>query len=300
METETIEQPSVGKRSKNYLLLIPGLAWVGLFLFVPIIFLLVMSFYTAIGGGGVGGHIGYIPILTLANYIYIFSTPAYLEVMRGTIQLCLTQTFLCFIVGYPAAYALALSIKSTRYKTVLFLLMLIPFWIDWTIRTIAWYPILGVKGFLNYLLVSSGIVSEPVEAFLFSTTSLQMVWTQAYTLFMIAPIYLTLIRLDPILLQAAQSLGANRLKTFYHIVFKMSLPGVVIGCVFVFVMSLADYATPRLIGGGIATLGKVTWDLQSQLFWPYASALALVILALSFAIVWLMLRVVDVKSILGV
>lgn len=281
----------VGRRL-DILMAAPGLVWVGLFLIVPMIIVSVMSFYTYSGGR-------YIAEFTTENYAKILMDPVNAGIFLFTLRLSLTITVMTLVLGYPVAYFLAMKVKNESNKMVLLLLFIVPFWIEWTTRTIAWLPLLGRYGVLNTSLMGGGIISEPSTLLLFSEFSATLVMIQNYVLFMIAPIFLSMLKMDPTLLQAAETLGADRLRAFYNVTFKMSLPGVVVGCIFVFVISTGDFATPRVLGGVIFSIGQVILSQTlTAVNWPLASAYSTILIAITLGVIYLLLRIVDIRRVL--
>lgn len=273
---------------EDYLPVIPAIVWVIVFLLIPVLIMVIMSFYTLVASVPK-------PIFTLENYLTIFTSPVYIQIILYSLKLSFQVAAICFAIGFPVAYFMAIKLKNDNVKTLLILIMLIPFWIDWTIRTMAWYPILGRMGLVNYALMSLGIIQEPLDMFQneFSTT---VAMVEAYVLFMIAPIFLSMNKIEHGLIQAAESLGASKFRAFYEIVCKMSLPGVAIGWLFVFVMSIADFATPSILGGTIQTIGRSIAYATAILNWPLAGAFSTILIALIFAIIYLILKLVDIKG----
>ncbi|MFQ5762147.1 MAG: ABC transporter permease [Candidatus Bathyarchaeia archaeon] len=277
----------------EYVMLAPSVVWIAVFLIIPVIILTVMSFYTL---GLKGGMPVILPELTVENYIQIFTNPVNLSIIVFTVTLSLLVTALCILIAYPAAYFFAIKIKSPAIKTLILLLLLPYLWIDYTARTIAWFPILGVSGMANYVLMGLGVLNEPSSIFFFNEFSATLVMTQTYVLFMVFPIFLSMAKIDPTLLHAAETLGANRRQAFYNVTFRMSLPGLVVGCIFVFVFAMADFATPRLLGGTIQTAGLSIAYLMGVLSWPLATAFATVLIGITLGVVYLFFRIADVKS----
>lgn len=275
----------------SILILLPALVWVFLFLVIPVALLASISFFTPMRGGG------YTTTLTFENYLSIFSSPYYLRILLNTLRLCGEIVAICLVLAYPAAYFLVFKVRSDRVRMLLFFSLIVLFFIDWSIRTIAWYPVLSVQGLVSTLAVSWGLIPEP-RTFMFSEATLILVWIQSYIVFMMSPIYLSMLKINPNLIDVAQTLGASRAKAFYHVVFKMSLPGIIIGCMFVFIMAIADYATPKLIGGGMVTIGSVVVELTATLFWPTAAALSIIIMAITMAFIYLLLKIVDIRRML--
>lgn len=273
----------------DYLMVAPGVTWIIIFLFLPIGIVIITSFYTLVGYTPQ-------PIFTLENYMIIFTSPTYVQIILFSLKLAFQVTAIAFAIGFPAAYFIATRIKSDATKTLIILIMLIPFWIDWTVRTIAWYPLLGQVGLINYVLMSVGILKQPSTLFLMSEFSATLAMVEAYVLFMVAPIFLSMNKIDRGYIEAAESLGANRFRAFYEIVWKMSLPGVAIGWLFVFVMSISDFATPSLLGGVVQTIGRSTAYSVGILNWPLAGAFATILIIITFTIIYIILKLVDIKS----
>ncbi len=234
---------------------------------------------------------------TLENYVYIFTRPATYLILRDTLGMSISATLLALIVAYPVAYFLAFKLENFRLQNVITFLLVIPYWVDWSIRSISWLSILGREGLVNYLLMASGLTSGPVAELLFTRWTLLIIWVQTNILFMLFPIYLALSRVDPELLDVAQSLGAKPSRSFYHITFKLSLPGVVVGCMFVFVSTIGDYVTPALWAGGLQMLGLTVQNYAWLFQWPIASAYGTFLLALTLIVIYILLRVVNIKQV---
>ena len=172
--------------------------------------------------------------------------------------------------------------------------MIIPFWVDFTTKLMAWFPILGTNGIINYSLLSLGIINEPTSLFILSPTAATIVMLQTYVLFMIAPILLGLGNVDYDIYNAAETLRASRLQIFRHITLPLSRPGIVIGSSFVFVMTMGDFVTPRVLGGSMQTIGILVAMQSSLLNWPLASALATVIIIVTLIVVLTLFKIVNV------
>ena len=273
--------------SVTFVLMIAALLINIIFLVFPVSYGVLVSFYE------VSATRPFAESFTFNNYIYILNVYGY--IMIRTIGMSLLLTVLLIVLSLPVAYFMAIKIRSDRVKTLLLFFMLIPFWIDWSARMMAWHPVLGEQGFINYLLRQFGL--QPVKI-MFTSYAVMIAWVQTYILFMITPIYLSLLKMDPVIISAAETLGANRLQVLYHIIFKMSLPGIVVGSIYTFVMSLSDYATPAIVGGGYVTLGAVIASLAAFLKWPLAMALAVVQVSLILVFVFIALKAVDIRRML--
>jgi putative spermidine/putrescine transport system permease protein len=274
----------------SYLLLAPMLGVIIVFLLLPLIMVGVVSLYKQIGTS-------YVPELNLNNYVRFFTDPNIYGILLSTLANSAIVTVMAFILAYPVAYFLTMKIRTFRAKTILLIAMLIPFWIDFTTRALSWIPWLGIQGILNQVLTGLGILREPSPIFLFSPFAMLLVMIQGYTLFMIAPIFIVMSKIDPTLYEAARALGASPLKTFYHINLKLTMPGIGVGTVFVFLSSVADFATPRLIGGLVTSIGQVIRDQVVFLNLPLASAISVILTLIALAIVITVFKLMNIRQV---
>ena len=271
----------------HVIMVLPVIIWVAIFLFGPLLIIGTFSFYT-------NTTLGYLPQLTLDNYVKLITEPIYRSIFISTIYNAGLITIISLFVGYPAAYYLAFKIKNDNTRLLLVLVLIIPFWVDFTTKLMAWFPILGTNGIINYSLLSLGIINEPTSLFILSPTAATIVMLQTYMLFMIAPILLGLGNVDYDIYNAAETLGASRLQIFRHITLPLSRPGIVIGSSFVFVMTMGDFVTPRVLGGSMQTIGILVAMQSSLLNWPLASALATVIIIITLIVVLTLFKIVNV------
>jgi spermidine/putrescine transport system permease protein len=257
---------------KLLLLLLPSLVLVTIYLIIPIIMLGVMSFYRS-------SMFGIVPDFSLVNYQQFTNSSLYVGLLIKSIRMALTVTAISLLVSYPFAYFLARA--SGRLKTALLILVMVPFWTSYLIRTMAWLPILGIKGIVNQSLLALQIVTHPIEAFLFNEFSVILTLIHIYMPFMVVPIFLSLDRLDLRLLEAAGDLGANPWRAFWNVTLPLSMPGVVGGIVMVFIAAFGAYVTPKLIGGSSGIMfGNVLADQYSGTFnWPFGAVLALIMIS---------------------
>lgn len=214
--------------------------WLGTFALLPTFALLLVSLLDK------GETDFFIPVLTLANYEELFG-PVFLTVLWDSVRLAFLSTLVCLLVGYPFAYAIAKKARP-KWRPWLLLLVIIPFWTNSLIRTYALILIIGAQGMVNKLLLGFGIIETP----------LQMMYTDfavfvglTYTLlpFMVLPLYASIEKLDPNLTDAAKDLGAGSLRAFWHITLPLTLPGIVAGCMLVFLPSLGMFYVPEILGG---------------------------------------------------
>lgn len=272
----------------RYLLLLPGLVTFIFFLVAPLAIMGVMSFYTP-------KWPGYTTDLTFNNYVAYLTSPQFPTLAFNTFTTSIVTAFVCLIIGFPFAYAYSFKIKSEKTRNYITMLLLAPFLIDWTIRSVAWISILGERGFINSVLSSAGLISEPIK-FLFTPTALFIIWVQTNLLFMIFPMNLALGRMNPEIIDAARTLKAPPYRVWWDIVFKMALPGVITGFIFVFVNTISDYVTPSLWAGGLQTLGLSVATYASNFLWPQASAGGMILLVACIVVLYVLFKVVDIKK----
>jgi len=274
----------------KYLMIMPTVIVYTLFLIIPTATLVLLSFNT-------GERYTFdLSKVTFANYVKVLSSPTFYKIMFDTFGMALLTAFITFLVVYPAAYYLAFKIENVRLQGIILFLLLAMYWVDWNVRSIAWLPILGEQGIVNQLLLSLGLIDKPLKI-LFSRLALLIIWVQTNLLFMLFPTYLALSRINPDLIHAAKALGASPWKAFWHITFKLSLSGVTVGLVFVFVSTLGDYATPSLWAGGLQTLGLTVHHYASFFRWPLGATYATIMLVISLILLSLILRISNIKRI---
>ncbi|MFN0155415.1 MAG: ABC transporter permease [Gaiella sp.] len=237
----------------------PGFLWLAFFLIAPLVFIVLVSFWTYQQGEASG----FVKDWTLQNYADLFNDSTYWKNMRTSFQTSLIAVAACLVFGYPVAYFLVFKIESLALQIGLFVIALAPFWTSFLTRSIAWtYPLMGREGALNQVLTKLGIVNEPVEAFGFSKLSVTLAMIQLYILFMVTPLFFMLAQVDRSALEAARDLGGNWFKTFKEVILPQSMPGVVIGSIFIFVLTMGEYGTVRVIGGN--TVSSVGTIIQSK------------------------------------
>jgi len=273
-------------------LLTPVTIWLGLFFLVPLLFILAYSF----GTSGIYGEmtLGFNP----GNYLRVFD-PLYLEIVGRTLVIALTNTLLCLLLGYPLAYFIAF--KGGRWKNILILLVMIPFWTSLLLRAYAWVVILSGNGIANRTLQFLGITDEPL-LLIFTPQAVTMGMVYSYLPFMILPLYAALEKFDVRLKEAAQDLGASRWHTFWRVTFPLSMPGVIAGSILVFIPSAGEFVIPNLLGGARTVLvGNL---IQAQFLqardWAFGSALAVMLAALLVGAIMFYVRKVGAEKLEGV
>ncbi|MGV1778399.1 ABC transporter permease [Agrobacterium vitis] len=274
----------------SFWLVLPGVVWMLLFLVLPMLMMVYVSFWTQT-------TFTIKPVLTLQSWITFFSSDTYLGALWTTVRIWLLVLVATLAVGYPAALFVGLFVKNKTLQTVLLVLCVIPFWTSFLIRVLAWRPMLGKEGAINMILMKLGIVSHPIEVLLFSELSVIIGMTQIYCVFMVGPIAFMLGRIEPAIIEAAQDLGAGFWRIFRTIILPMSMPGVVVGAIFVSVMVLGEFATSAALSGRkVNLLGNIIVTQVGSLKWAFAAVAGVVLTLLMGLVVAALLRVVDLRK----
>ncbi len=215
--------------------------------------------------------------LNLSNYLLVSEDELYLDALMNSLKVALVSTLLCLLLGYPMAYTIATV--QQRWRHILLMMIILPFWTSFLIRVYAWIGILKPQGILNNLLLSLGIIDEPLTI-LHTQLAVYIGIVYSYLPFMVLPLYANLAKLNQNLLEAAADLGARPVTSFLRITLPLSLPGIIAGSMLVFIPAVGEFVIPDLLGGPDSLMvGKLMWtEFFSNKDWPLASALALTIL----------------------
>jgi spermidine/putrescine transport system permease protein len=261
-------------------LLSGSLVWLVGFFLLPLAYLLAVSFARRSPYGTIEWTLG------ASNYWRAFQ-PLYLGVYWRSFWMAVLTTVLCMLIGYPVAYALALKV-SGRWKSALLMLVVIPFWTSFLIRTYAWMVILRTEGVVNTTLMAMHLVHEPLRL-LYTPLAVFIGLVYGELPFMILPLYAVLQKLDPILLEAAQDLGADRWHTFLRITLPISLPGLSAGGVLVFIASIGAFITPDLLGGArtIMVGNLIQNQFATVRDQPFGSAVAFLLTFVVLVLLWI-------------
>jgi spermidine/putrescine transport system permease protein len=254
----------------------PGLLYVTLFMSLPLLLILVYSFLNRGRFGGIVWE------FTFENYARAFE-PVYLKVFTTSIVIAGVTTVLALALGYPTAYAI--TRLSPRWRTVALVLVVLPFWTNFLIRTYAWIVLLNTEGPVNSALVDLGIIGAPI-GLLYTPGAVVVGLLYAYLPLVVLPVYASIERVDRQLIEAATNLGASRTRAFLDVTLPLTLPGAMIGAIFVFVPSLGNFVVPELLGGGKTVMvGNLIRDqfLEAR-DWPFGSVFALFVVALLVAL----------------
>ena len=268
------------------------------FFLIPLILTIIVSFWDY-------NEYSIIPDFIFENYSYIFN-----KCFDNAEDLCVTfKTYLstfyfCFlswlftlVIGFTIAYFLAFHVKSLGLQITLFLICTIPFWTSNVIRMVSWIPLLGRNGLFNSFLLSTGIIDEPQEWFLYSHFSVVLAFVHLYTLFMIVPIFNSMLRIDKSIIEAAYDAGANGFQILINIIIPLCKPGIVIGSIFVITVVMGDFITIGIMGGQqLASIGKIIQVEMSYLQLPAAAANAVILLIITIFIIWIMTKFIDIRK----
>ena len=268
-----------------------------MFFLLPLVLILAVSFWES-------GEYAMKPAFSLQNYVAVF------EGCGSSQTLCLTfKTYLStfkfslivwsitLLIGFAVAYFLAFYVRSPTTQTVLFIICTVPFWTSNVIRMISWVPLLGRNGLVNQTLQGSGLIDKPIDWFLFSDFSVVLAFVHLYTMFMIVPIFNSMMRIDRSLLEAAHDLGASSWQTLWNVVVPLSRTGIIIGSIFVITIVMGDFVTIGVMGGQqIASVGKIIQVQTSYLQFPLAAANAMILLAIVLLFIWALTRVVNIRK----
>ena len=260
-----------------WILLSPAFGALTLLLFLPLMFIVVYSFWlrSAVGADQVGFH--------LDNWLRVLTDDFYHYILLNTLKIAAITTVLCALMGYPAAYFVA---RAQGNKVLMLLLLMLPFWISYIIRTMSWITILGSSGALNSALMWLGVLSEPIRM-LYTEATVILGLVHFLLPFMILNIFVSLDGLDTNLEDAANSLGATRWQAFTQVTLPLSTPGLAAGGLLCFVLAAGTYITPLILGGPRdAMFANLIYEaIITQLNWPLGSAMSLALLLVLGALI---------------
>ena len=274
---------------QRFLLAVPYL-WLLLFFLAPFAIILKISVANPViaqppftPAFDAQGHLS----VTIDNFLFLLTDKLYAITYLKSVLLAFSATILCLALGFPMAYGIARSGAQTR--NLLLLLIVLPFWISFLLRVYAWMGLLNNYGVINNLLMWLGVIDHPIPI-MYTDYAIFIGLTYSYLPFMILPLYATLERMDLDLIDAALDLGASRTQAFWDVTWPLARPGVIAGCLLVFIPAMGEYVIPFLLGGPESLLiGRVLFDeFFANRDWPLASAVAIVLLMLLVVpMVWL-------------
>ncbi len=281
---------STAEKARPWILLAPSLAAVTLLLAIPTGFVVAYSFWQRTITGLE------VPDLNIANWVEVFTDSFYYAILWQSLRYAAITTVACALLGYIPAYFLVHT--RFRNKALLILLLLLPFWISYIIRTLSWIHILGTNGIINYLLQALGLTDGP-KHMLYIEFSVIMGFVHAFLPYMILNIYVSLEGIDKSLVDAARSLGCTGWQAFREVTLPLSLPGLAAGSLLVFVLTGGSYITPMILGGPDNSMfaGIIFETIIVELNWPLGSALSIVLLLVLGAVVVLYTRFMSLSQV---
>jgi len=267
-------------RLTAWLLMAPGLFWLAAFMVVPCLLIFGLAFFERGTYGGIDWNAA-----TLENFRRA-ADPLYLTIFLDSARIAATATAAALLIGYPAAYAIARA--PERRRTPLLFLAVLPFWTNYLIRTYAWIVLLNPAGLINNALMGTGLIEAPLPL-LYNEFAVILGLVYNYTPFVILAIYSSLQRLDPAFAEASRDLGAGAWTTFFRITLPLTVTGVAAGAVFVFVLSIGNFVTPDLLGGGkFQMVGNLIYDqFLSARDWPFGATLSGMLIVLMMILLFL-------------
>ena len=265
---------------RSYFKGIPIVVWLLFLVVVPLVFTFLMSFYSSEG-------LEIEKTLTLKNYKLFFTDTIYPRILFKSLRLALSVSIISIAMAYPLAYMV--SFKMIRGRNLLFMLCIIPLWVSYLVRIIAWRSILGNRGVINSILMAIGITKGPLEFFLYNKFAIAITLTYICIPFVFIPVYTALEKIPKNIINAANDLGANEFHSFLNVVLPLSLPGLVTGFIFSFIIALGDYIIPQQLGGtqGIMFGNLIYSQFGFAFNWPFGAALGFILFVISVVILGL-------------
>lgn len=274
----------------SYLQAAPLALILGAFLLVPILMIAVVSFWDY-------DFASMYPDFLLTNYAETLGSWVTWKTYLNTLKYALLVWAITLFVGFWVAYFLAFHVRGAAMQTVLFLVCTVPFLTSNIIRMISWIPVLGRNGLVNAALLKAGLIPQPIEWLLYSDFAVVLAMVHLYTLFMVTPIFNTLMRIDRSLIEAARDAGATGFQVLTNVIVPLARPGMAIGTIFVVTLVMADFSTVQVMSGGqSASVALMMRNQMSLLQYPAAAANAVVLLVLVLLMVAAILRVVDIRK----
>lgn len=273
-----------------YLQVAPMALTFALFLVLPILAIVVVSFWDY-------DSVRVIPDFLGTNYSELLFSSVTWRIYLNTVKFAVLTWALTLGIGFTVAYFVAFQVRSATSQMVLFLVCTVPFWTSNVIRMISWIPFLGRNGLLNSVLLKLGVVHQPLEFLLFSDFAVVLALVHINTVFMVVPIFNSMARIDRALIEAARDAGANSFQILLNVVIPLCRSGIAIGSIFVVTLVMGDFITVRLMSGGqSASVGLMMANQISLLQYPAAAANAVVLLVIVLIMVTAMLRIVDIRK----
>ena len=273
-----------------YLQALPLAIIMVLFVAVPLCVLLTLSTWTSDG-------ITLTPDFTLENYIVVLSSPTTWWLLFATAKYALITWAVTLVVGFTCSYFLVFHVKSVKLQIALFLLCTIPFWTSNVIRMISWVPFLGREGLFNTMLLSSGVVDQPLDFLLFSDFAVILTYVHLFVLFMMVPIFNSMSKINSSVIEAAVDAGASTWMVLKDVIIPLTRTGIALGSIFVVTLVMGDFLVVRVMSGGqSASIASAMKNNIDQLYYPDAAAMAVFLIVAVLLPIVAILRIVDVRA----
>ena len=269
---EAAQQRRQRERRTQNVLITPAVFWLIVFFLLPLSIVLVYSFMQDDPGGGV------IPILNIENYVNLLN-PDYFLIFWQSFNMAIANTLICLLISYPVAYFI--TRRPPRTRALLMMLVIVPFWTNFLVRTYAWKVVLGANGIISSSLMAVGLIERPLRL-LYTQTAVMIGLVYSYLPFMLLPIYANLEKFDHTLMEAAHDSGADNFWAFVRVMLPLSRPGIIAGSVLTFIPSISAYILSTILGGGkFLMLGDlITREFTTYRDWPFASAISITLMVM--------------------
>lgn len=257
---------------------------------IPIGTVVLLSFWESDG-------ISVYPAFTWANYADVLTSPVTLTLFLNTVKYALITLAATVLIGFTCSYFLVFHVRNLQWQIGLFLLCTIPIWTSNVIRMVSWIPFLGREGLFNRMLIEAGLVDAPLDILLYSDFAVVLTYIHLFTLFMIVPIFNSMAKIDPDLIEAARDAGASGWQILWGVIVPLSKTGIALGAIFVVTLVMGDFFVVRVMSGGqSASVVSAMKNEIDQLFYPQASAMAVLLILVVVLMVSAILRVVDIRA----
>ena len=257
---------------------------------IPIGTVILLSFWESDG-------IAVFPTFTWQNYAEVLTSPLTLTLFLNTLKYALITLAATILIGFTCSYFLVFHVRNLKWQIGLFLLCTIPFWTSNVIRMVSWIPFLGREGLFNQLLIGAGVIDQPLDVLLYSDFAVVLTYIHLFTLFMIVPIFNSMSKINPNLIEAARDAGASSWQILTAVIIPLSKTGIALGSIFVVTLVMGDFFVVRVMSGGqSASVVSAMKNQIDQLFYPQASAMAVLLILVVVMMVSAILRVVDIRA----
>jgi putative spermidine/putrescine transport system permease protein len=257
---------------------------------IPLVTVVVVSFFDYV-------NFQTVPAFMLYNYEEVFTSGLTITLYLTMLKYSVIVWLITLFIGFNVAYFLVFHVQSLLWKIFLFLVCTVPFWTSNIIRMISWIPVLGRNGLVNQMLISLGLIDEPLDFLLFSDFSVIVAYVHLFTLFMVVTLFNSMARIDPAILEAAVDAGASRWQVITQIVIPLTKTGIALGSIFVVTLVMGDFFVVKIMSGGQSSSAVYAmWNEISMLQYPSAAASAVILLIVVVLMVVAILRVVDVRK----